>query len=107
MKLNLIENIIVGEYGAPVFLQLVDGKSDPIDISSYTTREVLLRSPDSLKTITYTAPLFFTGEDGKIYFTPASGDIDREGEWTGMIRLTATGIVTKSEHIRMIVQNTL
>lgn len=107
-KANLIENVIVGEYGYPVFLHLVDENNDDQDIRAYDTFQVILRSPDDLKTVTYTATLFSDGSDGKLYFTPASGDIDRSGTWHGMVKLTDTGVaVAKSQLIDMEVINTL
>jgi len=87
-KANLIENVIVGEYGYPVFLHLIDENSDNVDISIYDSYSVILRSPDDLKTVTLTGTLFSDGTDGKLYFTLTSGDIDREGTWKGMVKLT-------------------
>jgi hypothetical protein len=107
-RANLIENVITGEYGSAIFLVLVDENTDPMDISMYTGWQVILRSPDQLKTLTYTATLVSDGTDGKLYFTPAAAtDIDRAGKWKGMIKLTATTLVTKSEIFDMIVIDSL
>jgi hypothetical protein len=107
-KANLIENVIVGEYGYPVFLHLVDELNASIDISAYDTFQVLLRTPDDLKLVTYSATLFSDGTDGKLYFTPAATDIDRSGTWHGMVKLTDTGTaVAKSQPFDMKVTNTL
>jgi hypothetical protein len=97
-KVNLVENIVVGEYGYPIYLRLVNDLSDAVDISGYDTVEVIIRTPDDVKTITYTAYIVTTGVDGKLYFVPADGDLDRPGEWTGLIKLTNTAVgVTKSQ----------
>jgi hypothetical protein len=107
-KANLIENVIVGEYGYPVFLHLVDENNDDVNLTSYDILQVLLRTPDDLKTVTYTATLFSDGTDGKIYFTPATTDLDRAGTWKGMVKLTDTGVnVTKSQPFDMEVLSTL
>jgi len=107
-RANLIENVIVGEYGYPVFLHLVDEDNESMNISVYDTFQVMLRTPDDLKLVTYTATLFSDGTDGKLYFTPASGDIDRSGTWKGMVKLTDTGVaVAKSQPIDMKVVNSL
>jgi len=107
-KANLIENVIVGEYGYPVFLALVDENTDPISLAGYDTIQVVLRSPDKLKTITSTATLYSDGKDGKLYFTPGSTDIDRAGTWKCMIKMIATGVsVAKSEIFDMVVIDSL
>lgn len=107
-KSNLIENVIVGEYGYQVFLHLVDELNDSQDITVYDTFQILLRSPDDLKLVTYTATLFSDGRDGKLYFIPQSGDIDRAGVWHGMVKLTDTGAaITKSQMFDFVVSSTL
>lgn len=107
-KANLVENVIVGEYGYPVFLHMVDENNDDVDITSYDVLQVMLRSPDDLKTVTYTASLFSDGTDGKIYFTPTETDLDRAGTWHGMIKLTDTGVsISKSQPFEMEVLYTL
>ncbi len=107
-RANLIENVIVGEYGYPVFLHVVDEDNDNVDLRMYDTIQVLIRTPDDLKTVTYTASLFSNGADGKIYFIMANGDIDRPGTWHGMIKFTDTNVaVTKSQPFDMEVTLTL
>jgi hypothetical protein len=107
-RANLIEHVIVGEYGYPVFLHLVDENNDDVNILSYDILQVVLRTPDDLKTVTYTATLFSDGTDGKLYFTPTSTDIDRAGTWKGMVKLTDTGVsITKSQPFDMEVESTL
>jgi hypothetical protein len=107
-KVNIIENVVVGEYGDPIFLALVDELNEPVDVSSYDTITVLLRSPDSLRTVTITAELFSDGTDGKIVFYPGQTDIDRAGKWTGMVKLVNTGTsIAKSKAITMEVSSTL
>lgn len=107
-KANLVENVVVGEYGYPIYLWLVDEDNIDVDISSYNTIQVLLRSPDDLKLVTYTASLFSDGTDGRLTFTPASGDLDRPGVWSGIVKLTVTSTsVTKSQPFELVIDSTL
>lgn len=106
-KANLIEHVAVGEYGYPLYLQVIDANSDPIDISLYSAYYVILRSPDSLKTITYTATLVGGGTDGRLSFIFANGDIDRPGVWNGIIKMTAESALVKSELFEMVVLSAL
>lgn len=106
-KANLIEHVAVGEFGYPVYLQVIDANSDPIDISIYTDYFVRVRTPDSLKTIQYDATLVGGGTDGRLSFTFADGDIDRPGVWNGIIRMTAATAEVKSELFEMVVLSAL
>ena len=75
-KANLIEHVIVGEYGYPVYLRLIDEKSVDVPINGYDTFQVILRSPDKLKTVTYTATLYSDGTDYIV--TNYSGVVTKE-----------------------------
>lgn len=89
-QLNVIEGIVQGQYGEAITLQVVDDDGNGIDISGYTTsKAVTLRDPASMKTLSYSASFSTDGTDGKVYFTPAAGGIDREGVWEGQIKLEA------------------
>lgn len=94
-ELNKIKGLVVGQFGESVSLTVVDKNGSAVDISSYTTSlQVVLRDPLTLKTLTYSDASFYSdGTDGKVVFTPASGDIDRSGEWEGQIKLEkSTGV---------------
>lgn len=90
-EMNKIKGLVVGQYGEGVSLTVVDKNGNAIDISAYTSGiTVYLRDPQSLKTLTYTGSFVTDGTDGKVLFTPASGDIDRAGRWEGQIKLDKT-----------------
>lgn len=93
-ELNKIKGIVVGQYGESISLTVVDKNGSAVDISSYTSgTTVTLRDPFSLKTLSYAGSFVSDGTDGKVKFTPASGDIDRSGTWEGQIELTKSGVV--------------
>lgn len=95
--MTTITGFNVGQYGEPVVLTIIDSQGNVVDISAYTsTKQVLLQSPDSLKLVTYTATFVNTGTDGQIQFTPASGDIDRDGDWNGQVILTKANASNKT-----------
>lgn len=87
-ELNRITGIVVGQYGEPIYITIVDDSGTAINISGYTTsKQVTIFNPNSLTTKTYTASFTTTGVDGGLNFTPAAGDIDGAGIWKGQVRL--------------------
>jgi len=102
---NKVENITTFSYGQSIILTLKD--PDPPhgaqDISSYTTRTVVVRSPDQSKTVTATASFVTDGTEGKISFFFADGDIDRHGKWSGQVKLEKTSVELRSSLFEMIV----
>lgn len=95
---NKLEGLFVGEFGDIITITLVDDDNVAVDISSYTgTITVKAISPDELKTVSWTGAFSTDGTDGKVKFTPADGDIDREGDWKAQVKLTiSTTNVAKS-----------
>ncbi len=88
--LNQISGLVVGQYGEGIILTIADDNAVPVDISTYTgLKELILRSPDELKTLTYSISFNTDGTDGKIVFVPLIGDIDRPGVWHGQIILVS------------------
>ena len=104
---NQITGFNVGQYGEAIPLTVVDINGNAINISSYTGAQVVLRSPDYLKTVTYTAYYTNGGTDGNLYFTPQTGDIDRRGDWLGQLVLTATGLISKTVEFTLTVGDSL
>ena len=87
-ELNKVRGIVVSQYGEALSLTVVDKNGQAIDISSYTTAiTVVVRDPQTLKTLSYSASFVTDGTNGKIQFVPATGDLDRAGLWEGQIVL--------------------
>jgi hypothetical protein len=86
-EIGRIKGVVVGQYGQAISLTVVDRRGNAVDISTYTTITVSLRDPFTLKTLTYSASFITDGTNGQIQFTPATGDIDRSGDWEGQISL--------------------
>lgn len=94
---NLLTDVYVGEYGDAIIITLIDDDGVPVDVSAYTSAKTLrARTPDALKSVNWTISFVNTGADGLIRFTPASGDIDRAGDWECQAELTTGTAVKKS-----------
>jgi hypothetical protein len=100
-ELNKITGMSVGQFGVAVSTVIVDNDNIFIDISSYTTKQVKLRSPKALKTVTLSVSFTTDGSDGAVYFTPGDGDIDRPGTWLGMIILSKSGAETHTQEFSL------
>lgn len=102
-EINKVAGVYVGEYGDPIILTLINNGVVQ-DVSAYSTSQaVRLLSPDELKELTYVASFVTDGSDGKVQFTPANGDIDREGKWTGQVILNAAAAQARSKIFTVIV----
>lgn len=97
-EVNKLEGLFVGDFGDAITITLVDDDNVAVDVSAYTgTITVTAISPDELKIVSWTGTFSTDGSDGIITFTPASGDIDREGDWKAQVKLTiSTTNVAKS-----------
>lgn len=107
-QLNVINGIVQGQYGESVILQVVDSNGNSIDISGYiTSKKVTIQDKSGLKALTYDAIFSDDGTDGKIYFVPEDGDIDRPGEWTGQIELKSPTSVRYTSLFTMDIEKRL
>jgi hypothetical protein len=88
---NTLTGVVKGQFGIITTLTMVDDDGVAINISSYTTKTVHFRSPDSRKTISVNAAFTTDGINGKLDIEFADGDIDRAGTWEGTIELEKTG----------------
>lgn len=88
----LIRGFVSGAYGQTHAVTLKDFSGTAQDVSTYTTKQVIFRSPDGKKTITCTGAFASDGSDGIITWSFSSGSpLDRQGIWQGQTVLTATG----------------
>lgn len=105
-ELNRITGIVQGQYGENINLTIVDDDGTAIDISAYTTsKTVTIFNPYTLTVKTYAATFNSTGTDGKLYFTPAAGDIDSAGTWKGQVKLEKASAVALSVLFDMEVED--
>lgn len=106
---NKLLGVKVGEYGNTITLTLVNDAGTAVDISAFTTaKTVTLESPDHIKKVTCTGSFSGNnGTDGVITFAPASGDIDREGDWTGQVELEAASARALSDIFTISVERRL
>jgi len=96
-ELNKILGVVVGQYGEPIQVQVVDKNAVAVDISSYTTKTITLRDPNGINTRSYAASFVSTGSDGKLQFTPVDGDINVPGNWEGQVLLVKTSVRTLTQ----------
>jgi hypothetical protein len=84
------EDIHVDDYGWVGKLTLKqDGVA--VDISSYTTRQYILKDPAGT-TAEKVATFDTDGTDGVLAYTIADGDIDSSGVWHVQARISKTGV---------------
>lgn len=79
----------VGDYGTALRLTVTESGS-AVDISSATTLEVKLKSPDG-RVLVKTGALTGTGSDGQFQYTVQSGDLDFPGTWRWQGYLSGVG----------------
>jgi hypothetical protein len=77
-----------------------------VDISSYTTRQFIFKSPGGTKT-TKTATFDTDGTDGVLKYTVEDGLINEAGNWNVQARISKTGVVLTSAPLRFNVANRL
>jgi hypothetical protein len=73
-----------------------------LDISSYTTKQIILVDPANAAT-TKTATFDTDGTDGVLKYTILDGDIDAVGRWHIFARVAKTGVELTSEAVRFTV----
>jgi hypothetical protein len=109
-EINKITGVVVGQFGEAIQLTVVDNNGIAINVSSYTgTKNLYIRPPDALKTVTYTWSFVSDGTNGQIQFTPAaSTEIDRPGTWKGQaVFKIGSSVVAKTVLFDMIVEEAL
>lgn len=52
-----------------------------VDVSTVSTKQIILQKPDGSAALTKTASFTNTGTDGKIQYTTISGDLNVTGIW--------------------------
>jgi len=71
--------IHVGDIGTVLVVTIKDGTTT-IDISSATTKQIILTAPDGGK-LTKAASFTTDGTDGKMQYATVAGDLDEAGWW--------------------------
>lgn len=96
------DNITVGDFGFDGKLTLTkDGVAQ--NISSYTTRQFLLKGPTDTSETTYTATFDTDGTNGVLKYAFQSGEIDEAGAWHVRARISKTGSrLTSATHIFVV-----
>lgn len=98
-------DIHINDYGWVGKLALKqDGAA--VDISSYTTRQFIFKSPSGVKT-TKTATFDTDGTDGVLKYTVEDGLINESGNWYVQARIGKTGAVLTSAELRFNVASRL
>lgn len=88
----LLRGFVAGEFGKTNTITLKDFSGRAQNVSAYTTKQVIFRSPDGKKTITCTGAFATDGSDGMVTWSFSSGaPLDRQGLWESQVVLTASG----------------
>lgn len=101
---NKLTNVFVGDYGIVITITFKDEDGTLQDVSSFTTKKVFSRSPDGRKIVTSTAGFTSDGTDGKITYSYANGDIDRDGVWKAQAELNNGTAVVYSHVFDVVVE---
>ncbi len=107
---NYIDKIFVGQFGEAITITIVDSDGTAVDISGYDgTKQVLIVSEDGQKNVTWTASFATDGTNGQLSVTPATGELDRAGDWRGQAKLQNSGatIIAYSKVFTMKVEEAL
>ncbi len=76
-----MEQVQLSAIGVAIVCTLTEDGS-AVDVSAVTTKQVILKKPDSAGTVvTKTASFTNSGTDGKIQYTTIAGDLDTVGIW--------------------------
>jgi hypothetical protein len=75
----MADEIHVGDIGT-LFTLTISDAGTAVDLSSATTKEIVLQKPDG--TTAHKAAAFVTsGADGKLKYTTVANDLDQAGAW--------------------------
>lgn len=74
------EILHVGDEGFVFRLTLTNSDGTVVDISAFTTLNVLFGKPDG-SALTVNGTLVTDGTDGKLFYATVAGDIDQPGTW--------------------------
>lgn len=91
-----LRGVMVGSKGQLCQLTCVDRKGAAQDVSGFTTIRVVAMPPDSRVAVAAAGTYVTDGSDGKVQFSWAAGDIDREGTWSLQIEFHKTGVIALS-----------
>jgi hypothetical protein len=98
-------NVHANDFGWVGKLRVVqDGAA--VDISTYTTRQFILRSP--VGAISTKTAIFDTdGADGVLKYTFVDGDIPRAGNWSVQARIIKNNVELTTNELRFFVAERL
>lgn len=83
-------SITAGDVGTVIRYTIKDQDGVVVDISTATTKQIILRSPAGKK-LTKTATFTTSGTDGKIQYSTQAGDIDTPGVWSRQAKIVLPG----------------
>ena len=94
--------MVKDDWGTKIVVTVTDDTGTVEDISSATTRSILLTDPSGTET-TKSASFTTDGTDGKIEYTTVNGDINASGTWELQILLSAASFSRKSNVVKFVV----
>jgi len=98
VTLEPLKGFVVGSYGQPYILTVINDSGVAQDVSGYTTSITVIAMPPSKKAaVTDTAAYTTDGTDGKITGAGfAEGEIDEPGNWELQIEFFKAGELFKT-----------
>lgn len=99
------DNIQVSDYGWVGRLRLTQACL-PVDISAYTTRQLIFKSPSGAP-VTKTAVFDTDGADGVLKYVVEAGLINEVGDWQVAARISKSGVQITSDPITFTVKRRL
>lgn len=79
--MSLLTNVHVGDVGTLLVVTVQDENGAVVDISTASTKQILLKKPDKTTLLTKAASFATDGKDGVLNYTTIAGDVDQAGDW--------------------------
>ncbi len=76
----VVTHIHVGDVGTALRVKVVDQDDNVVDVSTATTKQIILRGPDKVDRV-FDASLYTDGTDGIIVYVTDDGDLNVPGRW--------------------------
>jgi len=89
MALNEVHRLHIG---LDVIITDVDEDGNARDISAATTKDVILKSPQTNTVVTKTGTFTTDGTDGKFQYTTVEDDLDETGLWEVQGHVARSGL---------------
>jgi len=111
MTLQIETTLHLGEVGKRFRVEVYDldddGQKVAINVSSATTKELLLQKPGESTAVAKALTWYTDGSDGLAYYDTVAGDLDAAGDWIGQGHLIGPTFEWYGEKVSFPVETVL